>query len=81
MRLQPIKESLLHAKIEGLNYCMGFTDEQIKNREIGVYVLDSAYGGYRLDRIINTSGGVHVISPDGYGTKRELYNFLCCYSG
>jgi len=43
---------------------------------IGNYHLDYAYGGVKLVRMSNTHGGINVISTDGFGTKRELYNWM-----
>lgn len=46
---------------------------------IGHYHLDGAYGGTRLVRVCNESGGIHVISKTGYTTKRALYNELVIF--
>lgn len=46
---------------------------------IGNYHLDWAYGGVKLSRICNDAGGTSNISDMGYGTKRELYNWLKAY--
>ncbi len=43
---------------------------------IGNYHLDYAYGGVKLVRMVNEGGGISDISRDGYGTKRELYNWM-----
>ena len=43
---------------------------------IGNYYLDWAYGGVKLDRVCNEGGGVNSISNAGFGTKRELYNWM-----
>lgn len=43
---------------------------------VGTYYIDGAYGGVRLVQLVNESGGIRVISPFSYGTKRELYVFL-----
>lgn len=40
---------------------------------IGHYHLDQAYGGIKLVRMDNESGGISVITRRGYGTKKELY--------
>lgn len=42
----------------------------------GQYILDWAYGGVQLQRVETKGGGVHTVSHDGYGTKRQLYSFL-----
>lgn len=46
---------------------------------IGNYHLDYAYGGVRLVQTMNDGGGIRVISTCGYGTKRELYQWLQAY--
>ena len=43
---------------------------------VGHYSLDYAYGGVKLVRMVNQSGGIRVISTGGFGTKRELYHWL-----
>jgi hypothetical protein len=43
---------------------------------IGHYHTSQAYGGIRLDRVSNEGGGIYVVSNTGYGTKRELYNWM-----
>jgi len=46
---------------------------------IGCYYIDGAYGGVKLVQIVNDGGGIREISTIGYGTKRELYNWLQAY--
>lgn len=43
---------------------------------VGNYHLDYAYGGVKLVRMVNEGGGITNISTTGYGTKRELYNWM-----
>lgn len=40
------------------------------------YHLDYAYGGVRLVQHVNKGGGIRVISSTGFGTKRELFNWM-----
>ncbi len=42
----------------------------------GNYHLDYAYGGVKLVRMCSEGSGVAVISHSGFGTKRELYNWM-----
>ena len=42
--------------------------------QIGCFILDAAYGGWKLARIVNESGGQTDISSGGFVSKRELYN-------
>lgn len=41
-----------------------------------VYHISGAYGGVALEQMMPKGSGVRRISPDGYGTKRQLYTFL-----
>lgn len=43
---------------------------------VGNYHIDYSYGGVSLCRMTSTSGSIHEISPNGHGTKRELYFFM-----
>ncbi len=43
---------------------------------IGNYHISGAYGGVKLVRMDNEGGGIETISTVGYGTKRELYNWM-----
>ncbi len=43
---------------------------------VGNYHLDYAYGGVTLVRMVTESGGITEISRNGFGTKRELYNWM-----
>jgi hypothetical protein len=40
---------------------------------VGTYVLDGAYGGWKLQQIVNEHGAVTNITT-GYVPKRELYH-------
>jgi len=40
---------------------------------IGNYHLDQAYGGVKLVRMRNESGGIEEITRTGFTTKRDLY--------
>jgi hypothetical protein len=42
----------------------------------GCYILDYAYGGVALNKLVTDGGGVMRISKDGYGTKRQLHDFI-----
>ena len=74
-----ITDKMVKAKIEELNKITGQSTEGYTRKEdgsvvanVGTFVLDKNAGGYSLERIMNTSGGVSDILPRG--TKRELYN-------
>ena len=39
----------------------------------GCFILDGAYGGWKLARICNEGGGQDTISEGGFISKRDLY--------
>ena len=41
---------------------------------IGHFMIDSSYGGYKLVRISNDTGGVRDISSGGYIRKSQLWD-------
>lgn len=45
----------------------------------GNFHLDQAYGGVQLARMVGETGSITVISTTGFGTKRELYNWMTAY--
>ena len=60
-----------------LEYCTKPSDKNLPIvSNIGHYHLDYAYGGVKLVRMVNIHGGVTEISRGGFGTKRELYNWM-----
>jgi hypothetical protein len=67
-----IKQKDLEILVDRLNTNNGIKDA--KHNTPNSYQLDMAYGGYKLVKVCNESGGVSTISSGGYGTKRELYN-------
>ena len=81
-----ITEKDIKSRIDYLNRITGnaqttYTkqDDGTIKANIGNYYLSCAYGGYKLEQICNDGGGCSDISRQGYGTKRELYNFLNAY--
>lgn len=46
---------------------------------IGNYHISGAYGGVKLVRMGNKGGGISAVSTNGYGTKRELYNWMTAF--
>jgi hypothetical protein len=59
----------LYAQIEWLN-----KQFNVEDGAVGSYHLDQAYGGYRLVRLANSSGGQTDISYRG--TARETMNYI-----
>jgi hypothetical protein len=48
--------------------------------QIGCYIIDCAYGGYQLARIMNEGGGQTAPLGLGFGTARELYDKMRAYN-
>ena len=48
--------------------------EESAYNKVGCYVLDGAYGGWKLAQIVNEQGGQSDISCGGFVSKRELWN-------
>lgn len=74
-----ITKNHLHRLIAQLNWQFGQDAEAWRRDENGnlratpgVFVLDCAYGGYRLCRITNEGGGERDLTPRG--TARETYD-------
>jgi len=53
--------------------------EEGHKANIGNYHLSYAYGGVKLERMCNEGGGVNTVSTGGFGTKRELYDWMRAY--
>lgn len=66
----------LEVTVARINRIMGIAEPKWNNP--GTYVLDGAYGGWKLARIENVHGGQSDIT-DGYVSKRELYNLMHAY--
>ncbi len=74
-----VTQKRLEGMVEELNKTMGLPSAWTKadkgsKSNPGSFVLDAAYGGYRLSIITTTSGGENDVS--GFLTARELYNYL-----
>ena len=81
--MQRITQKDLEAVCRRINRTVNGTDDVpawVKNEEgtfratVGVYVLDGAYGGWSLERIVGESGGVSDVFRCGHVPKRELYD-------
>ena len=50
-----------------------------KGSNIGTYYLSMAYGGHKLEQIVNTGGGCKDVLYTGFTTKKDLYYNLTSY--
>lgn len=64
--------NLTHSPLEP--YSKSITGKFTAN--IGCYHLDQAYGGNKLVRMQNASGGISDVLSTGFVSKRELYNHI-----
>lgn len=62
----------LEGAIKRLNALVGI--DKPNGRTVGEYVLDGAYGGWKLTRLVSVGGGQSDISCGGFVSKRELWN-------
>ena len=46
---------------------------------VGHHYLSCAYGGVKLERMNNESGGCEEISTQGFGSKRQLYDWMTAF--
>ena len=80
--MERITQSDLECLVDRINKATGspatpYTRDGDKaHANIGNYHLDYAYGGVKLHHMDNERGGVETISTGGFGTKRELYNWM-----
>lgn len=74
-----VTQKILQQMIDDLNVSAGFdANHPIVNRDTdlkGRYFLNMAYGGYKLSQYLKGTA-CKDISSDGYGTARQLYNYL-----
>ena len=63
------------AEVNRLNRESGFNPETITERyTVGTYILDSAYGGHRIVKVLSSGGCIETIPGiSGFYSKRELY--------
>ena len=70
--MQQITIKNLEGVVKRLNGLVGI--DKPNYRTIGEYVLDGAYGGWKLARLVSEGGGQEDISSGGFVSKRELWN-------
>jgi hypothetical protein len=80
---QRITRAMLDRKLEALNAATGqpltYFAGDSREASIGHYYLEgSTCGGWQLNQVMNTSGGVYTISSGGYVSMRALYEQIAC---
>ena len=76
-----VTKKMLEAKVELLNKVTNSPQEYRtgSNTNIGHYMLDGAYGGYALHRVMNETGGVNNVFRCGHVPARELAGLVDAY--
>ena len=69
-----ITEGMLQARVDYLNKITGLQVKEVKYNTVGAFILDHAYGGVALYRVVTKKGGVNDIFNAGHMPKRELFN-------
>ena len=66
----------LDTQVRQLNNMLNQNPDPYTNSKanIGTYYIDSAYGAYRVVRLVSESGGIEDTSPRG--SARETYTFI-----
>ena len=80
---QRISEKDLQCAVDRLNRItnspMTYSDKQADGRfksNVGHYHLDFAYGGVKLARVTNESGGITLPISMGYESKKDAYYMI-----
>ena len=74
-----ITKPMLQSRIDSINSLLGyhtnpfFTANGRLKCYVGTFYIGKAYGGYRIEQMMNEDGGCRDISDRG--TKRECYNY------
>ena len=78
--MNKITQKLLQSKIDQINEILGYplrayelTEDFKTKANVNTYYIGQAYGGYRIEQMVNDGGGCKDIT--GRGTKRECYIF------
>lgn len=81
-----IREANIRAVLSRIAKLTGTHDGSPWKREgnrlvaiVGTYLVDSAYGGWKLAQIVNESGGQRDVLYSGYVSRRELYEQMHAY--
>ena len=80
--MERITRRNLEAQIDSINKALGHTGplwQTIDGRNVatvGMLALDGAYGGWHVERMSNTGGGVSIIGHSYRMTARECWYML-----
>lgn len=68
-----ITKSFVEDRIRWINEANGLYEAT--RMTVGAYRLGSAYGGYRLELVVNDSGGITDVTKFGYESIRRVYDY------
>ena len=79
-----VTKKMLENKVDYLNEITNspieyFSDDGKFTINIGHFCISGAYGGYELQRVCNSGGGVRTPLNTGHIPKKELYNLICAF--
>ncbi|MCP4612105.1 MAG: hypothetical protein GY845_25690 [Planctomycetes bacterium] len=84
--MERITERMLDLLVDRINKITGspmttYTKDDKGNYAANAcnYHLDWAYGGVKLARICDDGHGVNDVSKQGFGTKRQLFDWMHAY--
>jgi hypothetical protein len=81
-----VTRKFLEAQVARLNRMFGVQPEPYTKQadgtykpNVGTFMLDSAYGGWALHRIVNGEGGADDVLRTGHVTVRELSHAISAF--
>ena len=57
-------------------YTTANPNDLTKEARVGLFYIQGAYGGWKLERIENAAGGCSDVFGSGFVSRRDLYNML-----
>ena len=79
-----VTKEMLENKVDQLNMLTGSTRKYFSTDgkftiNIGHFCISGAYGGYELQRVCTSGGGVRTPLNTGHIPKKELYNLISAF--
>lgn len=80
-----VTEKMLKDKIAQINKALGNSIEpytwkgKVRTAHIGTVMLEQAYGGNRIVKLLSDAGLQEPVIDSGFVTKPKLYESLCAY--
>ena len=77
-KLEDLKR-LVNRLNEVTNSPREYMDKETGNTNVGHFTLGQAYGGVRLERVVNECGAIDIPIAMGYETKKDAYRLINAY--